>query len=68
MKTRVDYHQDQAYDPHTNSDMLAILLLLDDMNESNGCLHVAPGSHRERYSHYRDGKKQRTEVKSQLIN
>ncbi len=56
MATRVDYHQDHAYDPHTNSDMLAILLLLDDMNEENGCLHVVPGSHRERYSHYRDGR------------
>jgi len=56
MKTRVDYHQDHAYDPHTNSDMLAILLLLDDMNESNGCPRVVPGSHRERHSHYRDGK------------
>ena len=56
MATRVDYHQDHAYDPHTNSDMLAILLLLDDMDEENGCPRVVPGSHRERYSHYRDGK------------
>ncbi len=56
MATRVEYHQDHAYDPHTNSDMLAILLLLDDMNEANGALRVVPGSHRERYSHYRDGK------------
>ncbi len=36
--------------------MLAILLLLDDMDEENGCLRVVPGSHRERYSHYRNGK------------
>ncbi len=56
MVTRVEYHQDHAYDPHTNSDMLAMLLLLDDMNQANGCLRVVPGSHRERYSHYRDGK------------
>ncbi len=56
METRVDFHQDHAYDPHTNSDMLAILLLLDDMTEANGALRVVPGSHRERHSHYRDGK------------
>ncbi len=55
MEARVGYHQDHAYDPHTNSDMLAMLLLLDDMDEENGCLRVVPGSHRERYSHYRDG-------------
>ena len=56
MATRVEYHQDHAYDPHTNCDMLAMLLLLDDMNQANGCLRVVPGSHRERYSHYRDGR------------
>ena len=33
METRVYYHQDQSYDPHTNDDMLAILLMLDDTNE-----------------------------------
>jgi ectoine hydroxylase-related dioxygenase (phytanoyl-CoA dioxygenase family) len=56
METRVDYHQDHAYDPHSNDDMLAILLLLDEVSEANGCLRVVPGSHRERYSHYRDGR------------
>ncbi len=56
METRVDYHQDHAYDPHSNDDMLAILLMLDEVSEANGCLRVVPGSHRERYSHYRDGR------------
>ncbi len=56
MDTKVEYHQDHPYDPHTNSDMLTMLLLLDDMNEENGCLRVVPGSHRERYSHYQDGR------------
>ncbi|MGI9302117.1 MAG: phytanoyl-CoA dioxygenase family protein [Gammaproteobacteria bacterium] len=56
METRVDYHQDHPFDPHTNDDMLAALLMVDDMNEQNGCLRVVPGSHREEhYSHYRDG-------------
>lgn len=55
METRVDYHQDHPYDPHTNDDMLSASLMLDDTTEENGCLRVVPGSHRERYSHYRDG-------------
>lgn len=46
-KTRVDYHQDFAYVPHTNSDVLTALLMLDDMTLENGCLMVVPGSHRE---------------------
>jgi len=53
MKTYVGWHQDHAYDPHTNDDIVVALVLLDDMNEENGCLHVVPGSHRERHSHYR---------------
>ncbi len=36
METRVDYHQDHAYDPHTNHDMLAMVLLLDEVSEDNG--------------------------------
>ena len=55
METQVYYHQDHYYDPHTNDDMLAILIMLDDSNETNGCLRVVPGSHRERYSHFRNG-------------
>ncbi|MHC4093789.1 MAG: phytanoyl-CoA dioxygenase family protein [Planctomycetota bacterium] len=56
METRVDYHQDHAFDPHTNDDMVTSLLMLDDMTEENGCLRVVPGSHRERHSHFQDGK------------
>ncbi len=56
MKTVVYYHQDHSYDPHTNDDMLAILLMLDDANEENGCLRVVPKSHKKRYSHFADGK------------
>ncbi len=56
METRVDYHQDHVFDPHTNDDMVTMLLLLDDMDESNGCLRIVPGSHTERYSHCRDGR------------
>ena len=45
--TEVGYHQDFAYTPHTNSDVVTALLMLDDMTEENGCLGVIPGSHRD---------------------
>jgi ectoine hydroxylase-related dioxygenase (phytanoyl-CoA dioxygenase family) len=45
-KTEVSYHQDFAYTPHTNSDIVTALLFLDDIDESNGCLTVVPGSHK----------------------
>ncbi|MFQ5544517.1 MAG: phytanoyl-CoA dioxygenase family protein [Acidiferrobacterales bacterium] len=56
METRVDYHQDHAFDPHTNDNSATALLMLDDMTEDNGCLRVVPKSHYERYSHYQDDK------------
>jgi ectoine hydroxylase-related dioxygenase (phytanoyl-CoA dioxygenase family) len=45
-KTEVGYHQDFAYTPHTNDDIVTALLMLDDMTLENGCLTVVPGSHR----------------------
>ena len=44
--TVVGYHQDFSYTPHTNDDILTVLLMLDDVTEENGCLMVVPGSHR----------------------
>ena len=44
--TVVDYHQDFAYTPHTNDDIVTALLMLDDMTPDNGCLTVIPGSHK----------------------
>jgi phytanoyl-CoA hydroxylase len=44
--TEVGYHQDFAYTPHTNDDVVTALLMLDDMTLDNGCLQVVPGSHR----------------------
>jgi len=44
--TVVRYHQDFAYTPHTNDDVVTALLMLDDMTTENGCLMVVPGSHR----------------------
>ena len=41
----VEWHQDWAFYPHTNDDLLAIGLILADVDEANGPLMVIPGSH-----------------------
>jgi ectoine hydroxylase-related dioxygenase (phytanoyl-CoA dioxygenase family) len=41
----VEWHQDWAFYPHTNDDLLAIGLYLDDCGMDNGPLMVVPGSH-----------------------
>ncbi len=49
----VDWHQDAAFYPHSNDDVLAVGLLLNDATPENGCLAVLPGSHRGPiYEHY----------------
>jgi ectoine hydroxylase-related dioxygenase (phytanoyl-CoA dioxygenase family) len=42
----VEWHQDWAFYPHTNDDILAIGVLLDDTSLENGPLLCTPGSHR----------------------
>ncbi|MGB3556722.1 MAG: phytanoyl-CoA dioxygenase family protein [Jannaschia sp.] len=42
----VEWHQDFAFYPHTNDDVLAVGVILDDMGMENGPLMVFPGSHR----------------------
>ena len=42
----VEVHQDAAFYPHSNDDVLAVGLLLDDATEENGAMAVLPGSHR----------------------
>lgn len=41
----VEWHQDWAFYPHTNDDVLAIGVLLDDADLSNGPMLVTPGTH-----------------------
>jgi ectoine hydroxylase-related dioxygenase (phytanoyl-CoA dioxygenase family) len=41
----VEWHQDWAFYPHTNDDMLAVGIMLEDVSEENGPLMVIPGSH-----------------------
>ena len=52
----VEWHQDWAFYPHTNDDLLAVGVVLDDMTEDNGPLLVIPGSHEGPvYDHHLDG-------------
>ncbi len=51
----VEWHQDWAFYPHTNDDLLAIGVLLDDTDHSNGPMLVSPGTHRGPvWSHHGD--------------
>lgn len=52
----VEWHQDWAFYPHTNDDLLAVGIMLDDVDETNGPLCVLPGSHRGViYDHHANG-------------
>ncbi|MCH7728794.1 MAG: phytanoyl-CoA dioxygenase family protein [Planctomycetes bacterium] len=52
----VEWHQDWAFYPHTNDDVLAVGLMLDDASEENGPLLVLPGSHQGPiYDHHSEG-------------
>jgi ectoine hydroxylase-related dioxygenase (phytanoyl-CoA dioxygenase family) len=51
----VEWHQDYAFYPHTNDDILAIGVIIDDMEDENGPLMVYPGSHKGPvYDHHVD--------------
>ena len=39
----IEWHQDWAFYPHTNDDILAAGIFLDDVDEDNGPLMVLPG-------------------------
>lgn len=52
----VEWHQDWAFYPHTNDDLLAVGVLLDDATDANGPMLVVPGSHTGPiYDHHADG-------------
>lgn len=53
----VEWHQDWAFYPHTNDDVLAVGVMLDDMTEDNGPLLCVPGSHKgPTFDHHQDGR------------
>lgn len=47
----VEWHQDLAYFPHTNDDLVTLLIYLDDATEENGCLQVLPRHHTHYFDH-----------------
>lgn len=53
----VEWHQDLGYFPHTNTDLVACLVYLDDATMENGCLQVVPRQHKGRlYDHTVEGR------------
>ncbi len=52
----LDWHQDFAFYPQTNDDMLAVGVMIEDCTAENGPLLVVPGSHRgEVFDHHQHG-------------
>ena len=53
----VEWHQDWAFYPHTNDDLAAVGVMIDDVDETNGPLLVLPGSHRGPvHDHHAEGR------------
>jgi len=49
----VEWHQDWAFYPHTNDDLLAVGVMLDDTTVENGALYILPGTHKgPTYDHH----------------
>ncbi len=53
----VEWHQDWAFYPHTNDDLLAIGMMLEDTSEANGAMLYLPGTHKgQTYDHHAEGR------------
>lgn len=53
----VEWHQDWAYYPHTNDDLLAVGVMIEDCTPENGPVMVIPGSHKGPvYNHHFEGR------------
>ena len=56
-QTAVKWHQDFPFTPHSNSDLITALLMIDDVTLENGPLEVVAGSHKgELHGLWHDGK------------
>src|SRR4029453_4231804 len=52
----VEWHQDFSFYPHTNDDLLAVGIAVDNCLPENGCMLMIPGSHRwPILDHHQDG-------------
>lgn len=55
-KAGIEWHQDWAFYPHTNDDLLAVGVMIEDCVQENGPLQVIPGSHKgPLYDHHSAG-------------
>lgn len=53
----VEWHQDWAFYPHTNDDLAAVGIMMDDMALENGPLMIIPGSHKgPTFNHHANGR------------
>ena len=53
----VEWHQDWAFYPHTNDDLAAVGVMMDDMEQENGPLMIIPGTHKGPiFDHHSEGK------------
>jgi ectoine hydroxylase-related dioxygenase (phytanoyl-CoA dioxygenase family) len=54
----VEWHQDWAFYPHTNDDLAAVGVMMDDMELANGPLMIIPGSHKAAcvFDHHFEGR------------
>ena len=53
----VEWHQDWAFYPHTNDDLAAVGVMMDDMEPANGPLLIIPGSHKGPvHDHHAEGR------------
>ena len=52
-EARFEWHQDYPFFPHTNYDLIAVLVHIDEATEENGCLRIIPGSHKLGAAHAR---------------
>lgn len=54
--TPVEWHQDFAHHPHTNYDLCAVGIALEDFTQEGGCMMIVPGSHTGPVlDHHQDG-------------
>ncbi len=55
--TKVEWHQDFLFTPHSNDDIVTALLMVSEVTPENGPLNVVPGSHQGPvYSHWQGGR------------
>lgn len=53
--TAVEWHQDWAFYPHSNDDVLAVGVMLDDVGDENGPLLLVPQTHRTELLDHHNG-------------